>query len=178
MLCRDSHTSFWLSLLLSCLFYMLLNHVLVASARLCFLYAHLHWMWVSIDFGGAMILFCALCIQYKYSYLCKSRGASPVSLEHSSAHIIISFILVAHRILGLVGSIDIIWLLASFGIFVCSFTWFALCYVLVAYHSFAIFGPQYSLSSSKYLPLDMCIAFHSLFERYTIYGGTLFILAF
>jgi len=35
---------------------------------------------------------------------------------------------------------------------------FSLCYVFVAYHSFAIFGPQYSLYSSKFLPLDMCIA--------------------
>ena len=42
----------------------------------------------------------------------------------------------------------------------------------------AIFGPQYSLSSSKYLQLDMCIAFHSLVEKYTIYGGPQSILAF
>ena len=55
---------------------------------------------------------------------------------------------------------------------------FSLCYVFVAYHSFATFGPQYSLCSSKYLPLDMCIAFHSLVEKYTIYGGPQFILAF
>ena len=47
---------------------------------------------------------------------------------------------------------------------------FSLCYVFVAYHSFAIFGPQYSLSSSKYLPLDMCIAFLSLVEKYTTSG--------
>ena len=45
----------------------------------------------------------------------------------------------------------------------------------MAYHSLAIFVPQYSLSSSKYLPLDMCMAFHSLVEKYTIYGGTQFI---
>ena len=50
-----------------------------------------------------------------------------------------------------------------------------LCYVLVAYHSLAIFVPQYSLSSSKYLALDMCMAFHSLVEKYTIYGGTQYI---
>ena len=88
---------------------MLLNHVFVASARLSFLYAHLHLLFVSIDFGGAMILYCALCIQYKYSYLCTNHGERLlVSLEHSSAHIIISFILVAHRILGLVGSVDIL----------------------------------------------------------------------
>ena len=62
--------------------------------------------------------------------------------------------------------------------FDCLIACFSLCYVFVAYHSFAIFWTQYSLSSSKYLPLDMCIAFHSIFERYTIYGGTLFILAF
>ena len=55
---------------------------------------------------------------------------------------------------------------------------FSLCYVFVAYLPFAIFGPQYSLSSSKYLPLDVCIAFHSLVEKYTIYGGPQFILAF
>ena len=62
--------------------------------------------------------------------------------------------------------------------FDCLIACFSLCYVFVAYHSFAIFGPQYSLSSSKYLPLDMCIAFHSLVEKYTIYGGPQFILAF
>ena len=45
----------------------------------------------------------------------------------------------------------------------------------MAYLSVAIFGPQYSLSSSKDLPLDMCFAFHSLVEKYTIYGGTRFI---
>ena len=53
-----------------------------------------------------------------------------------------------------------------------------LCYVLVAYHSLAIFVPQYSLCSSKYLPFDMCIAFHSLVKKYTIYGGQQFILVF
>ena len=62
--------------------------------------------------------------------------------------------------------------------FDCLIACFSLCYVFVAYHSFAIFGPQYSLCSSKYLPLDMCIAFHSLVEKYTIYGGPQFILAF
>ena len=88
---------------------MLLNHVFVASARLSFLYAHLHLLFVSIDFGGAMILFCALCIQIQ-KLLCvhKSWGASLAYLEHSFAHIIISFIHVAHRIFGLVGSIDIL----------------------------------------------------------------------
>ena len=80
----------------------------VASTRLSFLYALLHLLQVSIDFGGAMILFCALCIQIEI-FLCvhKSWGASLVSLEHSYAHIIISFFLVDHRIFGLVGSIDI-----------------------------------------------------------------------
>ena len=57
--------------------------------------------------------------------------------------------------------------------FDCLIACFSLCYVFVAYHSFAIFGPQYSLSSSKYLPLDMCIAFHSLVEKYIIYIGLL-----
>ena len=80
----------------------------VASTRLSFLYALLHLLQVSIDFGGAMILFCALCIQIQI-FLCmhKSWGASLVSLEHSFAHIITSFIHVARRIIGLVGSIDI-----------------------------------------------------------------------
>ena len=72
-------------------------------------------------------------------------------------------------------SFDCLLQLVSFD---CSISCFSLCYVFVAYHSFAIFGPQYSLSSSKYLPLDMCIAFHSLVEKYTIYGGTPFMLAF
>ena len=62
--------------------------------------------------------------------------------------------------------------------FDCLIACVSLCYVLVAYHSFAIFVPQYSLCSSKYLPLDMCMAFHYLVEKYTIYGGTRFILAF
>ena len=55
-----------------------------------------------------MILFCVLCIQIQ-KFLCvhKSWGASLVSLEHSFAHIVISFIYVARRIIGLVGSIDI-----------------------------------------------------------------------
>ena len=56
-----NHTHrFWLSLFLSCLFYMLLNHLFVASARLCFFLVHLHLLWVSIDFRGVVILFCAL----------------------------------------------------------------------------------------------------------------------
>ena len=62
--------------------------------------------------------------------------------------------------------------------FDCLIACFSLCYVFVAYLPFAIFGPQYSLSSSKYLPLDVCIAFHSLVEKYTIYGGPQFILVF
>ena len=45
------------------------------SARLCFLHAHLHLLWVSIDFGGVMILFCAPCIHIqKKSYLCTNHG--------------------------------------------------------------------------------------------------------
>ena len=63
-------------------------------------------------------------------------------------------------------SFDCLLQLVSFD---CSIGCFSLCYVFVAYHSFAIFGPQYILSSSKYLPLDICIAFHSLVEKYTIY---------
>ena len=47
--------------------------------------------------------------KYKILDVHKSWGASLVSLEHSSAHIIISFILVARRIFGLVGSIGIFW---------------------------------------------------------------------
>ena len=69
-------------------------------------------------------------------------------------------------------SVDCLLQLVSFD---CLIACVSLCYVFVAYLSFAIFGPQYSLSSSKYLPLDMCIAFHSLVEKYTIYGGTQFI---
>ena len=65
-----------------------------------------------------MILFCAFCIQIQ-KFLCvhKSWGASLASLEHSFAHIIISFIHVARRIFGLVGSIDTRRLLASIGTF-------------------------------------------------------------
>ena len=106
-----------------------------------------------------MILFCALCIQIQI-FLCvhKSWGASLVSLEHSFAHIIISF--------------DCLLQLVSFD---CMIACFSLCYLFVAYLSVAIFGPQYSLSSSKYWQLDMCTAFHSLVEKYKIYGGTQFI---
>ena len=62
--------------------------------------------------------------------------------------------------------------------FVCSITWFSLCYVLVAYHSFSNLGASIQLVFLQVLPLDMCIAFHSLVEKYTIYGGPQFILAF
>ena len=65
-----THTSFWLSLLLSCLFYMLLNHLFVASARLCFQHVHLHLSWVSIDFEGVMILF--LCTWYPNANILRS----------------------------------------------------------------------------------------------------------
>ena len=61
--CHDSHTSFWLSPFLSYLSFLLLNHVFVTSARLSFLFAHLHLLCVSIDFDVVMILFCARCIQ-------------------------------------------------------------------------------------------------------------------
>mgnify|MGYP005821863875 CR=1 FL=1 len=55
-----------------------------------------------------MILFCALCIQLQnILFVHKSRGASLVSLELCAALIIISFIHVARRIIGLVGSIGI-----------------------------------------------------------------------
>ena len=126
-----------------------------------------------------MILFCALCIQIQ-KFLCvhKSWGASLVSLEHSFALFIISlFLWHVGSLVWLVQliSFDCLLQLVSFD---CLIACVSLCYVFVAYHSFAIFGPQYSLSSSKYLPLDMCIAFHSLVEKYTIYGGPQFILAF
>ena len=126
-----------------------------------------------------MILFCALCIQIQ-KFLCvhKSWRASLVSLEHSFAHIILSFIHVARRIFGLVGSIDILWLLASIGIFWLLDCLFLSLLCLCGISFFCNLGPQYSLYSSKYLPLDMCIAFHSLVEKYTIYGGPQFILAF
>ena len=72
-------------------------------------------------------------------------------------------------------SFDCLLQLVSFD---CLIACVSLCYVFMAYHSIAIFVPQYSLCSSKYLPLVMCIAFHSLAEKYTIYGGPQFILAF
>jgi hypothetical protein len=62
--------------------------------------------------------------------------------------------------------------------FDCLIAGFSLCYASVALLVSLFVMPQYSLSSSKYLPLDMCIVFHSLIEKYTIYGGTQFILAF
>ena len=42
VLCHDSHTSFWLSLFLNCLFYMLLNHMFGASDILIVFYTCLH----------------------------------------------------------------------------------------------------------------------------------------
>ena len=42
----------------------------------------------------------------------------------------------------------------------------------------AIFDPQYSLTSFKYSSLDMCIWFHSYYEKCTPWGGTHTILAF
>ena len=88
-----------------------------------------------------MILFCALCIQIQ-KFLCvhKSWGASLVSLEHSYVHIIISFILVAHRILGLVGSVISFDCLLQLVPFDCLIACVSLCYVLVAYHSFSNLG--------------------------------------
>src|SRR5215216_6010212 len=65
----------------------------------------------------------------------------------------------------LVGSIVGLFQLVSFD---CLIACVSLCYVFVAYHSLAIFVPQYSLCSSKYLPLDMCMAFHYLVEKCTI----------
>ena len=72
-------------------------------------------------------------------------------------------------------SFDCLLQLVSFD---CLIACVSLCYVFVAYLFVAIFGHQYSLSSSKYWQLGMCIAFHSLVEKYTIYGGPQFILAF
>ena len=62
--------------------------------------------------------------------------------------------------------------------FDCLIACVSLCYVLVAYHSFSNLGASIQLVFLQVLPLDMCIAFHSLVEKYTIYGGTQFILAF
>ena len=62
--------------------------------------------------------------------------------------------------------------------FDCLIACFSLSYVFMAYPSFVNFGPKYSLFSSQYLPSNLCIAFHSLVEKYTIYGRTQFILAF
>ena len=62
--------------------------------------------------------------------------------------------------------------------FDCLIACVSLCYVFVAYHSLGIFVPRCSLCSFKYLPLGMCIAFHSLVEKYTTFGGTPFILVF
>ena len=39
-------------------------------------------------------------------------------------------------------------------------------------------GPQYSLFSSNYLSLYLCISLHSFAEKYTLFGGPPTILAF
>ena len=100
---------------------MLLNHVLVASARLCFLYAHLHSMWVSIDFGGFWgsydPILCTLYSNTKF-LMCAQIMGSFSSFFRTLLRVYHNiFILVARRIIVLVGSIDIRWLLASIGIF-------------------------------------------------------------
>ena len=62
--------------------------------------------------------------------------------------------------------------------FDCFIACVSLCYVLVVYHSFSNLGASIQLVFLQVLPLDMCIAFHSLIEKYTIFGGPQFILAF
>ena len=52
---------------------------------------------------------------------------------------------------------------------------FFLCCVLVAYHSFSNLGASIQLVFLQVLPLDMCIAFHSLVEKYTIWRNTFYI---
>jgi hypothetical protein len=129
----------------------------------------LHLLWVSIGFGGAMILFCALCIHIqKFFIVHKSWGASLASLEHSFALLIISFSLVASRVTWSLASFGISWLLASR-------LDMPLCHIIFIWQSL---DPQYSLSSSNYSSLDMCISLHSYFEKCTLYGGTHIILAF
>ena len=72
-------------------------------------------------------------------------------------------------------SFDSLFQLVSFD---CLIACFSLCYVLVAYHSFSNLGASIQLVSLQVLSLDMCMAFHSLVEKYTIYGGPQFILVF
>ena len=62
--------------------------------------------------------------------------------------------------------------------FDCLIACFFLCYVLVAYHSFSNLGASIQLVFLQVLPLDMCMAFLSLVEKYTTFGGTPFILVF
>ena len=60
-------------------------------------------------------------------------------------------------------SFDCLLKLVSFDCLIASFSLF---YVLVAYHYFAIFGPQYSLSSSKYYRW-ICVLHSTLLLRNT-----------
>ena len=60
-------------------------------------------------------------------------------------------------------SFDCLLQLVSFD---CSIACFSLCYVFVAYHSFAILEPQYSWSSSKYY-LWICVWHSTLLLRNT-----------
>jgi hypothetical protein len=105
----------------------------------------LHLLWVSIGFGGAMILFCACCMHIQKFYIVhKSWGASLVSLEHSFALIIISFSRVASRVTWLLASLGIfysssfncLFQLVSFILIACFSSWYA----FVSYYLFAIFG--------------------------------------
>ena len=81
----------------------------------------------------------------------------------------------------LVGSLVQLVQMISFGCllqlvsFDCLIACVSLCYVLVAYHSFSNLGASIQLVFLQVLPLDMCMAFHSLVEKYTIYRGTQFI---
>jgi hypothetical protein len=67
-------------------------------------------------------------------------------------------------------------LISSIGIFrlLASLFGMSLCHIFLLQS----LDPQYSLSSSNYSSLDMCIVFHSYIEKYTLYGGTHIILAF
>jgi hypothetical protein len=103
--CHDSHTPFWLSPFLICLFFMLLNHVLVASAKLfVFLWSlalvvSFYWFWGSDD--------PILCTLYPYTKILYNA-----QIMGSFSSFLRILIWSYHKIFRLLVSIGIFWSLA------------------------------------------------------------------
>ena len=130
-----------------------LKHYFVVIIRVSFTWYFLFWMilwewWFHV---------CALDTPMQIVYF----EHKPWELPHIIQSTLLDLIIIS--IFHLV-SFWFIWLLTSF----VELSW--LCYL------FAIFDPHYSVVPSEYSSLDMCIWFHSHYEKCTPYGETLTIL--